>query len=137
MRGWKQLALSAVIGSSATTLDLYVANKLDTVIGSNKANLVGLLIDNLIDFVGQQQLFLGQLRVTGGLTFRFIVSKVITTLAAELLFVFLAPWWHKKYAKKATKKEQDIKTAELRVAINVVTFLTMTFPMRKYWVFVR
>ena len=131
------MALSAVIGSSATTLDLYVANRLDSVIGSNKANLVGLVIDNLIDFVGQQQLFLGKLSVTGGLTFRFIVSKIITTLAAELLFVYLAPWWHKKYVKKATKKEQEIKTAELRVAINVFTFLTMTFPMRKYWVFVR
>ena len=89
MKGWKQMAMSAAIGSSASGLDLYLADRLDPVVGTRTANLAGLAVDSLIDFVGQQQLFLGGVRLTGGLAYRFVVSKIVTTLAAELLFVYI------------------------------------------------
>ena len=137
------MAMSAVIGSSATGLDLYLADKLDPVIGTQEANLVGLAVDNLIDFIGQQQLFLGGLRLTGGLTLRFIVSKIITTLAAELLFIYIvakdrmaAHLEERLTGKKRSFLDRE-KMAALRIGINVIVFFTLTYPLRKYWVFVK
>ena len=138
------MAMSAVIGSSASGLDLYLADRLDPVIGTQKANLTGLAVDNLIDFIGQQQLFFGGLRLTGGLTLRFIVSKVITTLAAELLFVYIVArdkvinHLEERLTGKKKRSFQDReRIAMLRIAINVGVFLTITYPLRKYWVFVK
>tara|TARA_Y100000748_G_scaffold303942_1_gene310946 strand:+ start:3241 stop:3672 length:432 start_codon:yes stop_codon:yes gene_type:complete len=143
MKGWKQMAMSAVIGSSASGFDLYLADRLDPVIGTQKANLTGLAVDNLIDFIGQQQLFLGGLRLTSGLTFRFIVSKIITTLAAELLFVYIvardkmaAHLEERLTGKKRSWKDRE-RMAAFRIGINVIVFLTLTYPLRKYWVFVK
>ena len=138
-----QMAMSAVIGSSASGLDLYLADRLDPVIGTQKANLTGLAVDNLIDFVGQQELFLGNMQLTGGVTFRFIVSKTITMLVAELLFAYIvakdkiaAKLEERLTGKKRTFRDRE-KMAALRVGINVIVFLTLTYPLRKYWVFVK
>ena len=138
------MAMSAVIGSSASGLDLYLADRLDPVIGTQKANLTGLAVDNLIDFIGQQQLFFGGLQLTGGLTLRFIVSKVITTLAAELLFVYvearskmIAHVEERLTGKKRRSWKGRERMAMLRIAINVGVFFTLTYPLRKYWVFVK
>jgi len=137
------MAMSAVIGSSASGLDLYLADRLDPVIGTQKANLTGLAVDNLIDFVGQQELFLGNMQLTGGVTFRFIVSKTITMLVAELLFAYIvakdkiaAKLEERLTGKKRTFRDRE-KMAALRVGINVIVFLTLTYPLRKYWVFVK
>lgn len=143
MKNWKQMAMSVAIGSSASGFDLYLADKLDPVVGTQKANLTGLAVDNIIDFVGQQQLFLGNLQLTGGLIFRFIVSKIITMLAAEILFAYMvgrnkiaAKLEEHLTGKKRTFWDRE-KMALLRIAINVVVFLTLTYPLRKYWVFVK
>ena len=147
MKDWKQMAMSALVGSSASGLDLYLADRLDPVVGTQTANLAGLAVDNLIDFVGQQQVFLGGVRHVkraGGLAFRFVVSKIITTLAAELVFVYIVA--RDKVAahleeRLTGRKRRSLKDRErmalLRVAINVGVFFTLTYPLRKYWVFVK
>lgn len=136
------MAMSAVIGSSASGFDLYLAERLDPVIGTQKANLTGLAVDNLIDFIGQQQLFLGS-ATNSGLTFRFIVSKIITTLAAELLFVYIvardkmaAHLVERLTGKKRSWKDRE-RMAAFRIGINVIVFLTLTYSLRKYWFFVK
>lgn len=143
MKDWKQMIMSAVIGSSSSGLDLYLADRLDPVVGTQKANLAGLAVDNLIDFVGQQQLFLGNMQLTGGVTLRFIVSKIITMLAAEVLFAYIVTRYkmaayleERLTGNKHTFGDRE-KMALLRITINVVVFFTLTYPLRKYWVFVK
>jgi len=137
------MAMSAVIGSTASGLDLYLADKLDPMVGMQRANLAGLAIDNIVDFVGQQQLFMGNLRFTGKLTFRFVVSKIITMLAAEILFTYIsvrdkttANMEEHPTGKKLSFSERE-KMAALRITINVIVFFTLTYPLRKYWVFIK
>jgi len=144
MKDWKQMAMSALVGSSASGLDLYLADRLDPVVGTQTANLAGLAVDNLIDFVGQQQVFIGGVRLTGGLAFRFVVSKIITTLAAELVFVYIvardkvaAHLEERLTGRKRRSWKDRERMALLRVAINVGVFFTLTYPLRKYWVFVK
>ena len=138
------MAMSAVIGSSASGLDLYLADRLDAVIGTQRANLAGLVVDNLIDFVGQQKLFLGGLQLTGGLVIRFVVSKIIATVAAELLFVYIVSrdkvitYLEESLPGKKRRSWKDReRMALLRIIINVGVFLTLTYPLRKFWVFVK
>ena len=97
MKGLKQLVLSGAIGSTASIVDLYVADRLDPIIGTQTANQVALIIDNIIDFIGQQLLFLGGIGLRRNLTIKFIISKVITTLAAEIFFDYAEPILKKKY----------------------------------------
>lgn len=138
------MAMSAVIGSSASGLDLYLADRLDAVIGTQRANLAGLVLDNLIDFVGQQKLFLGGVQLTGGLAVRFVFSKIITTLAAELLFMYIVSrnkviaHIEERLTGKNRRSFQDReRIALLRIVINMGVFLTLTYPLRKYWVFAK
>ena len=137
MKGLKQLVLSGTIGSTASVVDLYVADRLDPIIGTQRANQVGLIIDNIIDFVGQQLLFLGGIGLRRNLTIKFIISKVITTLAAEILFDYAEPTLEKKYPDNHTEEAYRIKLAELRTAINITVFFILTYPMRRYWVFIK
>ena len=138
------MAMSAVIGSSASGLDLYLADRVDAVIGTQRANLAGLVVDNLIDFVGQQKLFLGGVQLTGGLAVRFVFSKIITTLAAELLFMYIVSrdkvitYLEESLTGKKRRSWKDReRIAMLRIVINVGVFLTITYPLRKYWVFAK
>ena len=137
MKGVTKLVLSGAIGSTASLLDLYVADRLDEIIGTQRANQVGLAIDNIIDFVGQQLLFLGGVEFQRNLTIRFIISKVITALAAQILFDYAEPILAKKSPDDHTKEAYRMKLAELRTGINVAVFFVLSYPLRRYWVFVK
>ncbi len=127
----KQLGLSAITGSIASSLDLYIAYKLDSYIGTAKSNFIGLIIDCIVDFIMQQYVFIGKLNITGSLTQKFVISKVITTIASELLFIYLVK--HINQLKlRGTDQE---KLAELRILINIIVFIVLSYPLRKYWVF--
>ena len=129
----KQLGLSALTGSIASSLDLYIAYKLDSYIGTAKSNLIGLVMDCITDFIMQQYVFIGKLNITGSLTQKFVISKVITTIASELLFIYLVK--HIDQLKlRGTKHE---KLAELRILINIIVFIILSYPLRKFWVFTK
>ena len=127
---------SALVGTVATIIgQLGGGAALDPLIGDSWANLVGLILEAAIDYVGQHYVLLGGAAPNKTQTERFIVSKAVTITFSQILFILLLPW----FLRVAKRLQQGISsewTITLgRVFVNAVTFIALTYPLRKHWVF--
>ena len=114
---------SSLVELTAFTSNIYISSSLDHTIEPYYANLIGLIIDYIIDYIGQQYVFFDTLKLHGKTLQRFIIYKVCVTYLSQYLFHML----YKHYQTNLIK---------LRFYINCFIFLTF-FPLRKYWVFAK
>lgn len=127
---------SALVGTVATAVgQLGVGAALDPLIGDSWANLVGLILEAAIDYVGQHYVLLGGAMPNKTQTERFVVSKAITITFSQILFILLLPSFL-RVAKKLQRRMSSEWTVTLgRVFVNAITFVVLTYPLRKHWVF--
>lgn len=127
---------SALVGAVATVVgQLGVGAALDPVIGDYWANLVGLILEAAIDYVGQHYVLLGGAAPNKTQTERFVVSKAITIAFSQILFILLLPSFLRvaKKVKRMLSSEWIITLG--RIFVNAITFVALTYPLRKHWVF--
>ena len=127
---------SALVGTFASLVgQLGLAAALDPLIGDDAANLVGLVADAGIDYYGQHEVLLGGPAPTKTQTERFVVSKAITIAFSQVLFMVLLPTVLRVAAPYKRKLSTGWALTQARGLINGITFLVLTYPLRRLWVF--
>lgn len=122
-----KLIESAGMGSFSTFVGLALSTVLDKKIGQDKSNLVGLLVESIIDFFGQKFVFMPNKKFTDSLAFKFVVAKVIAIVVTQLLFMMVI--WFVKV------KIDEVTIQFVRLGTYTIAFFFVTYPLRKYWVF--
>ena len=122
-----QIIESAGVGTISTFIGLALSTVLDKKIGQDKSNMVGLLLESVLDFMGQKFVFEPGKKVTESLAFKFIVAKVFAIIATQVLFMFVV--W------TAKGKINEITIQFVRLGTAALAFMLITYPLRKYWIF--
>ena len=122
-----KLIESAGMGSISTFIGLALSTVLDKKIGQDKSNLVGLVIESIIDFFGQKFVFMPNKKLTDSLAFRFVVAKILAIVVTQLLFMMVV--WFVKV------KIDEVTIQFVRLGTYAIAFFFVTYPLRKYWVF--
>ena len=126
---------SAGVGVVATTVgQLMLSAYLDDKIGDDAANAVGLVTDAIIDYVGQQYVFTGGIAMETSLDIKFVLGKLITMGFSQGLFMLLISRTI-RYANTIKSLSKEWSATGLRIAINIITFVALTYPLRKYWIY--
>ena len=134
-----QALLSAVVGGVLVVLYLSITNVLDKYMSINVSNIVGLIIDYALNFVAQQYVFYGEVRLHKKLVHRFIIGNTLSMGCTQFTFVYGKKYYDKlidKIIEKTNiKLSEEMKITIWRYLSNALMFLLVTFPLRKYYIF--
>ena len=119
----QEFILSSIIGSSTTLLYIFTSKYLDSYIDINISNFIGLLLDNILDYILQQYVFIGYFSINNSIIIRFLIGKTICILIPQLVFYILS------------RQQLGISITILRTCIAILTFCFVTFPIRKYYIY--
>ena len=119
----QEFILSSIIGSSTTLLYIFTSKYLDSYIDINISNFIGLLLDNILDYILQQYVFIGYFSINNSIIIRFIIGKIICIVIPQVLFYILS------------RQQLGISITILRTCIAILTFCFVTFPIRKYYIY--
>lgn len=133
---FQQMVLSGIVGGVAMGGYLLSSHLLDHRIGFQYANLIGMLIAYLIDFFAQQFIFLGEVGGHSRFIVKFLIHVTIEIIVAQLLLKLVLGYIHKHYPDFYQHRLKGTWISVIRYSIQIFIFLTITFPLRKYFVFV-
>ena len=129
----KQICLSAFSGTTSTGSYLLIAHFLDSFINPKTSNIIAAIIGAIINFILQSYSFSGKFTLSKIHT--YIISEVFILGFAQLGFIFfldynlikreILPIWLQKYYNTL-----------IRIIVAIAGFFLISFPMRKYLVFV-
>lgn len=124
------------LGSLVSNILYYsVAIILSVFIGPNVANFLGLVSSGVFNYHVQPRIF----TMKGGtfnkqMRIRFLINVSITIAVTELMYILLKRLvW--KYRPDIPKKHEHW-TIFIRIIIGAIVYVCITFPMRKYFVYV-
>ena len=107
-------------------LYLLLSGFLDNYISPIISNGIGLIIDVTLDYIFQSYIFLKKLNITKNLIDKFIISKIISTLSSQILFIIYIKFFNNK---------KKINITYVRIIISSLVFLLIVFPLSKFYVF--
>lgn len=132
----RQILLSALVGGVAQSAYLISSYFLDKRIGFQWANIIGMGLAYTIDFFAQQYIFLGKIGDHSRFVIRFLIHISLEIVVAQLLFKLVLTYLKKHQHHFYQHKLKGIWITVIRQLIQIFIFFTITFPMRKYFVFV-
>ena len=122
---------SSIVGILSTVIgQLGVSYYLDPMVGTHMSNIIGLVIEAILDFFGQEYAFTGKTTTSAEITKKFIIGKVISITLSQLLFLLILP-----KLKLVRSIFGNWTLTAGRLFVGSVIFLIITYPLRKYWVF--
>lgn len=130
------MAISGIAGGIAMGGYLISSHILDSKIGYQKANIIGMMIAYSIDFFFQQHIFLGKLGNHHHYIIRFLIHISLEIVIAQLLLKLVMSYLQKNNPHFYKHRLNGIWISVIRYSIQLIIFFTITFPMRKYFVFV-
>ena len=132
---FQQAIYSGLLGGIGTGGYLVVSRMVDPKLGYDWANFVGLIVSFVIDFHLQQLVFVGKITNHARFWWKFSLVKIGEILLSQAIFAEYI-----KYIKEKNPKfyHRQIKHRVLliRYVIQLLLFVIVTFPMRKYFIFV-
>tara|TARA_Y100001970_G_C14035754_1_gene751017 strand:- start:79 stop:537 length:459 start_codon:yes stop_codon:yes gene_type:complete len=145
---WIQFILSAILGLFAELCYLLTSYLLDKTgwVSVQVSNFFGLLVDGVLDYILQSLLFLGAVAIRGGVVGKFLIFRVLEALVRQLMYMAaLKLKFVQKYLEGEKEQEEDSKIPKflwyrqthVRYITVLICFFILTFPMRKYFVFVK
>lgn len=131
----KEAALSAIVGGVLVVLYLSISNFLDRFMSVNLSNIIGLIIDYLLNLIAQQYVFYGEIKFHKELLKRFIIGNSVSMLGTQFIFVYGKKYFDKLFEKVKHYVDPKYQLTIWRYLSNVLTFFLLTFPIRKYYIF--
>ena len=135
---------SITSGSVSTIVTLIVSHIADNFMVDTDANTIGLVAGCVLNFILQRRTFSFGEKINVHLLIRYFTAEFIIIGMSQLLFVIYhknRKWYrHHIYQKiishlpKSIRNEKYLNTSA-RVLISVFIFITISFPLRKFWVF--
>ena len=134
-RTTKEFVLSAALGLIASTGYLITSYELDKVMNYNLANLIGLVVDHVINFFLQFTLFVGKSKRSRWEFFiKFTIGNIISIIFSQILFMMINSYIKCK-DPKFYKKEWRVHLSLIRYLLGAITYVVASFPLRKYYMF--
>lgn len=130
----RQFVMSVLLSFVSSGSYLLASYELDKIMDANTSNMIGVIIDSILIFILQQNLFIGHLHDYKKFIIRFIIGISINIAISQLVFVGVHEYI-KKYHKKFYDDGWDKNLIWIRMAIAVVTYIFISFPLRKYYIF--
>ena len=131
----KQFVFSALLGLIAATGYLVTAYYLDKVMNYNAANIIGLVVDHIINFFLQFGLFVkADKKSRWDFFWRFTIGNFITIAFSQALFMSVHAWV-KKYKPDFYAHGWKKHVTLIRYLLGAVTYVFVSFPLRKYYIF--
>ena len=134
-----QALLSAIVGGVLVIIYLSITDILDNYMSVNMSNIVGLIIDLVLNFVAQQYVFYGKVHLDKKIVNRFIIGNTLSTGCTQATFVYGRKYYNKLVEKIIEKTNIKLSNATKitiwRYLSNALMFLLVTFPLRKYYIF--
>ena len=131
----QQLVYSGLFGGVGMGGYLIVSNLIDKRFGYDWANFVGLLVAFIIDFYLQQLVFVGKITNEPRFWWKYSLAKGVETIISQILFA--------KYISYVREKNPEFYHQQIRkrillirYSIQLLIFVVITFPMRKYFIYV-
>jgi putative flippase GtrA len=131
----KEFIFSALLGLIAATGYLVTSYELDKVMNYNIANLIGLGVDHVINFFLQYGLFVGKSKHSRWEFFvKFTIGNIVSIIFSQTLFMMVNAFVKCKYPK-FYKKEFRKHISLIRYFLGAITYVLVSFPLRKYYMF--
>ena len=97
---WKQMILSTGAGSIASLSYIIISYGLDHYVSYNLSNLIGLIVDAVIDFMLQELVFMKQVVLQKYIFIKFIIGRSIFIMLNMGLFNVAEPMLRENKYKK-------------------------------------
>ena len=131
----KQITLSGVSGALATSTYLLSGHILDFYMNPKYSNVIALLIGAIFNFILQSRVFLPSSKFNRPLIIRYIISEILIMALCQLGVTYFID--HKdRYIKKLPKYFRKYYNTVARSVASMLVFVTVSFHLRKRWVFV-
>jgi len=126
---------SALGGFVASFVYLIVAYVLDFIMKANTSNLVSLLITAFINFILQFKTFMKRKKANTNILIKYIITTILDIIGTQVGVMYLLK--HKDYySKKLPNYLKEHYNTIVRIIISTLLFFLVSFPLRKYWVFI-
>lgn len=126
---------SAVIGIFGTIAYIITSHELDKVMSYKKSNAIGLIVDMIVNFFFQEYVFIGKRsKESRKFMIKFFIANLIGFAFAQTMFIIVHDFIEKSHSQ-FFKDEFKYHVVYFRYAIDALTYLVISYPMRKYFVF--
>ena len=120
-----EFILVSVTTAFSSILYLIISRYLDNFISPIISNAIGLIIDISLDFIFQSYIFLNKINFKDDTLHKFIISKIITTLSSQTLFVIYMKYFNNR----------NLNLTIVRFVISSFVFMILVYPLSKFYVF--
>jgi hypothetical protein len=98
---------------------------LDKFVNSELSNLIGLIVDLILDYIFQQYVFMKKIVFNGSIIIKYLLSEFFGISLNQILFTI--------YNRKIHKKNYNYTVA--RIVISILIFTLFIFPTRNFFVY--
>jgi small basic protein len=131
---FKQIMMSSILGFVTKIISILISGWLDKYINHSLSNFIGLSINASLDFFMMKKVFHVEEQESKKFVSRYIVSIIVSVIAAQILYIATHAVIYKYYTKWAEKKWEK-NVFFIRYAIGAVAYGFVEFPLQKFWVF--
>ncbi len=125
MKILKQFTISSIAASVTHIVFFATTAFFDTLMNSEISNIVGLILDKILDYIVQQYIFMKRVTPDPKVISKFIGSEIGLILLNQILFSF--------YYRNYYKEDHNLTMARVIIGITIYTFFV--FPIRKFFVY--
>lgn len=98
---------------------------LDKFVNSELSNLIGLIVDLILDYIFQQYVFMKKIVFNGSIIIKYLLSEFFGISLNQILFTI--------YNRKIHKKNYNYTVT--RIVISILIFTLFIFPTRNFFVY--
>lgn len=121
----KQFTKSSIAATITHIVFFAITAFLDTIMNSEISNIIGLIVDKILDYTVQQYIFMKKITPDGKIITKFIVSEIFLLSINQILFTI--------YYRNYYKEGDNLTVA--RAVIGLVIYTLIVFPIRKFFIY--
>lgn len=130
MKTINQLFFSGGSSAISTSSHLILSHFLDFVIDDNISDIIGLIVGFTINFYLQSHTFISKVKY-GNTVLKFILAELFIIIVYHLGYRYIKK--HDTIIKKWISEKY--RNTFIRILVGVLEFIFISFPLRKYFVF--
>ena len=125
MKLFEQFSKSSLAATITHIVFFAVTAFLDKIMNSEIANILGLLVDKILDYIVQQYIFMKRITLAPNIIIKYIISEIILISLNQVIFTI--------YYRNYYKEGDNLTIA--RAIIGVIIYTVFVFPLRKFFVY--
>jgi putative flippase GtrA len=125
-----QLLEDLIWGGVTTVIYFVISNQLDKVINHFTSNLIGLIINYTLNFLGATYIFTGKLKKNEKFFTKYFTVVLLAIIVSQLCFMLIV-----SYSQRNGKHWEKKHMLFIRWISGAIAYLFVDFPLTKWWVF--